>query len=410
MAINAICTNCLQKTKVGEKFAGRKALCPLCESSILIPKAGEQAAEAAPLDFVTVIDRFKISDWDKLYCKAVTSQGLAKERAVRSAVIDVRKRMRSGQGKLPIGEVFVTDGVISGAQHQKISDVISRKSEPSRAGAEEAKKACPNCFETISADSKKCPYCAEDLGDLRIMDMCPNCKHQQPPAGRFCQECGADIETGLVGGVSNRKCPRCGMMSSGTETICPICKTSFDKPAGLVTAERTAKKVVTTFRNNVGYLILLAMIIAGLWAYKHREELWTGFRSELHGASETQLQDAVDEWIEALKYGDLGTLNAMVTKGRIEKSDIASILGHPGTEIQEILSIEKSDTNTKKDRAVVYVATKIRIPPKDTPGGGGNLEMMSKLLGGDESSKTIHTAKTAWHWALKDKRWLYVNE
>ena len=44
MAISATCTKCLQVLKVAEKFAGRKALCPLCENAVAIPKEGEKAA------------------------------------------------------------------------------------------------------------------------------------------------------------------------------------------------------------------------------------------------------------------------------------------------------------------------------------------------------------------------------
>ena len=94
MSISATCIKCLQVMKVAEKFAGRKALCPLCENFVAIPKQGEKAAAVAAVDFSTVIDRFAISDWDKAYCKLIVSQELVQKKAVRSAVIDVRNGNR----------------------------------------------------------------------------------------------------------------------------------------------------------------------------------------------------------------------------------------------------------------------------------------------------------------------------
>ncbi|MFC1671628.1 zinc ribbon domain-containing protein [Planctomycetota bacterium] len=402
MAINATCGRCLQRIKVDPKFAGRKALCPVCEGAVPIPKEGEPGEAVTPVDFLNVIEHFKISDWDKAYCRAALNEGAADEAVIRKSVIGVRRRVKSGLDAIPIGELLVTEGILSAGQHKELVNEVSRKGKPG-----EEHKACPNCFEGVPASSKKCPYCGEFLGDLQVMDMCPNCKCQQAPGGKFCQDCGADMDSGLVSGPSKKRCPRCGVLTTSMVSVCPVCQTPFDKSAASVSAGKAATKFLTTFKNNMGYLILIALVCVGIWAYKNKDSLLGTVRTELHGEAETKIEDAVREWIEAVKYGDIATLNSMLVSGSVSKKDIPAILGHPGAEIKEIMSVEKTDIKIRGNQATVYVDSKIRIPPKDKSGAGSNIEALGNILGGDQSSTTVKQAKTTWRWASKDDRWLF---
>ncbi len=401
MAINATCGRCLQRVKVDARFAGRKALCPVCDGAVPIPKEGEAGQAVSPVDFVSVIDHFKISDWDKAYCMAAAKGGVS-EAAVRKCVIGVRRRVKSGLEAVPVGELLVTEGVLSSAQHKKLIHAVSKKDKVG-----EKVTQCPNCFEEIPASSDKCRYCGEILGDLSVMDMCPNCKAQQSAGGRFCQECGADMESGLITGVSKRRCPRCGVLSSSMVAICPVCQTPFDRSAAAASAGVAATKLARVFKDNMGYLILLGLILLGMWAYKNQDRLLGRVRSELHGERETKIEDAVDDWIKAVRYRDVDTMNTLVSGAKITEKDIPRILGHPGVEIKEILEVNRTDIRLVGDRASVYVDTKIRIPQKGADGAASNIEALGNILQKDGASKTVLKANTTWHWVLKDDRWLF---
>ena len=153
------------------------------------------------------------------------------------------------------------------------------------------------------------------------------------------------------------------------------------------------------------------MVFGGLWLYKNRERLWTEFRAEVHGVAETQLQDAVNEWIAALKYGDVDALSTMVNKGQVQKSDIPRILGHEGQTIQEIMEVEISEIKPSVDGsfATAYVDTKIRIPKAKSDTSSG-MEAMAEALQAGKESKSVKRAKVSWKWVNEGGKWVYVNE
>jgi hypothetical protein len=216
------------------------------------------------------------------------------------------------------------------------------------------------------------------------------------------------MESGLITGPSKRRCPRCGVLSSSMVEICPVCQTPFDRSAAAASAGTAASKLAKTFKDNLGYLILIALVLLGVWAYKNRARLMGTVRTGLHGEVETKIEDAVREWIQAVKYRDIDTMNTLVSGGGIAEKDLPAILGHDGVEIKEIMSVRKTDVKIRGDRAAVYVDTKIRVPSKDKSGAASDIEALGNILQKEGASPTVRTSKVTWHWVLKDGRWLYV--
>lgn len=51
--------------------------------------------------------------------------------------------------------------------------------------------------------------------------MCPNCHKCIPKTSRFCQYCGAEIESEKI--TNFKKCPNCGHLTKETDSFCTGC-------------------------------------------------------------------------------------------------------------------------------------------------------------------------------------------
>ena len=82
--------------------------------------------------------------------------------------------------------------------------------------AADASVACPDCRQSIPADSKFCPRCGHQL---LIFSQCGQCGKNLTPHARFCSRCGHPVAEK----AAPRKCPHCGTENLPDSVYCNQC-------------------------------------------------------------------------------------------------------------------------------------------------------------------------------------------
>ena len=271
-------------------------------------------------------------------------------------------------------------------------------------------KKCPNCFEINVAKTDKCKYCGEFLGKYDLNEICPNCKEEQVPENKYCRNCGVNMKTGLIDGMTRRPCPRCGIISSGMETVCVVCQTPLDATPSQVKVEKAAQSFIKVFADNFSLIILLAFIVTGAYVVVNWNKVRTSFSSSYYGSEEAELRDAVRRLAAALKYHDWNSIQQMV-KGtlQLDYSCFAMVTGISKVKDPEavytLVECKISGINISGNQAMVYMdlvykktsRRKLKTPdtkPKDTLEAWAEMSRKLKEAGGSSAEKLAVT----WEW------------
>lgn len=232
---------------------------------------------------------------------------------------------------------------------------------------------CPNCFEQIQPRSTTCDFCGVKLQNVELTVACLQCGHSQPPGGNFCRACGVELKTGrLPDRPGKRPCPRCGLTSSGSETICVVCGTSFDRwPLG-VRLQDAAAGVTRTVSAHLGKAFIVALLAGGGWAWVNRDRIDRQVQGALHGERIASVRRAADEIIRFLPYRDAASIMARMTpeaQARLRErgeEELAALWGRQvDTETLTALAIQEVRPGDpgQSERTLVYLKAEILLPP-----------------------------------------------
>lgn len=232
---------------------------------------------------------------------------------------------------------------------------------------------CPNCFEKIPLRSVRCSFCGVPFDKVELTVACLQCGHSQPPGGTFCRACGVELATGrLPNRPGKRPCPRCGLTSSGSETICVVCGTSFDRWPIAVRLQDATAGLSRAVSAHLGKAFIVALLAGGGWAWLNRDRIDRQIQSALHGERVADVRRAADEIIRFLPYRDAASIMARMTpeaQARLRErgeEELAALWGRQsdtetlaGLAIQEIRPGDPGES----ERTLVYLKAEVLLPP-----------------------------------------------
>jgi CRP-like cAMP-binding protein len=311
-----------------------------------------------------------LSEANRRYLGALRSEGWVAD----ADLAPVLKELRASP-PTPLGDVLMKRGLLTEAQHQKIVRALNKEEAASRDETPLPADAvdCPNCFEQIQRKSYSCRFCGVQLQKVELTVSCPQCGHSQPPQGRFCRACGVDLKTGrLPGRPEKRPCPRCGLTSSGSETICVVCGTAFDRSPVLVRVQDALGSVFVFARAHVGKVVFLA-ILAGLgWVWLNRDRLSRELQGALYGREIADARRAAEEIVRFIPYRDAASIHARMTpeaRRRLEQGgekELAALWGRQ-SDTETLVSLDVQDVQSDDVRQRVYLKATVRLPPDGSP-------------------------------------------
>lgn len=289
---------------------------------------------------------------------------------------------------------------------------VSQKAE-----AGEGEKKCPNCFEYSDSKVKSCAYCGEFMGKYELNETCPNCKEEQPPGNQYCCKCGVNIKSGLYDGVVRRTCPRCGILSSGMETVCVVCKTPLDASATVVRSEDNLKKVVRFISDNAAVLFLLCFLAIAAYITVHWREIEGSFTGSYYGKEEAGLRKEVQGFSAALKYRDWATISQMLTTpqklGYRDFPKVAGISRPRGTALYELDFAEVSKVTISGTDATVYLdlaCRKFDMNADEERAAEEDLTSWMSKLKETGAQSAVQKQPVTWRWSNLDGKWLRILE
>ncbi len=409
MPVEVACPSCGQRFSVDDKYAGRRAKCGVCNAVVQIP-GPEPAGSGAPRTLGQAVERLDLREWETEYLRVLVALGADEPRLV-AALNESRRPGVVSDRSLP--EFLVAKGVIEeGLSHRAKLALKPRDDVASKATArvERVGCECPNCFQAIQPAWKSCPYCGERLKDEpELLTQCPNCKTDQPQGSRFCFECGAHLEPGMYEELAGKRCPRCGLVSFGKGTTCLRCGTAFNAPAPRVSPRELGPQLMATLKQLRTPLLGALVVVGVILGWGHIRGLASqgpkgAVSSLIHGQSEAALRSRVEEWNEALQYGDYERLATMfepdlnATAAQVPAL-IPAIAGFdPSRSRISEMSTERIESSGTT--GTVYVKLSIRdIDPGSRPGGGAPI-----VLGGGKTTQQL-----TWKWAQgSDGAWYFV--
>jgi membrane protease subunit (stomatin/prohibitin family) len=80
----------------------------------------------------------------------------------------------------------------------------------------QADAKCPECDNSIPAQSKFCPDCGHQL---LVFEQCPRCSKNLTPTAKFCSRCGHSVEEK----TATKFCPNCGNENLAEAVFCNEC-------------------------------------------------------------------------------------------------------------------------------------------------------------------------------------------
>ncbi len=444
-SVRVVCPNCAHSLEMHEKFLGRKLLCSRCETKYRIP--GAAAPGAAPVEGRTETEPApaparrpptgghaavspglpaeapRTAEDPKRYLKVAAERGF-----VTGAMLEKcqgayeRYLLHSGRGqKQSIGEFLVERGFVTPEENRMVVLVLNRSSAIDKRGLHAAARTpsrgpgmreCPNCFEAIHESARTCRYCGVLLEEPEVSEQCPNCFSSQAPGGPFCRNCGANMSTGLIGDQTRRRCPKCGVLAAGMETICVVCRTPFDRPEAAVLAAAAARGIFQRIYDHRGFLLLGLVILGAFWLFRNRDRLSSGVSEQLYGAEEASLRKRLTEFTLALKYGNHDGIGKLIRSGgkTLAGDDVRRawtvLTGAPAPEdgVEEAtvqrLAVDGLEATVYADLVIRFAKVEKPKPADPDLGAIGGL-----LGGGSPSTKKV---QCTWRWAFVEDRWYCV--
>ncbi len=401
MPVDFQCEQCYEKISAKEALVGRRVLCPMCDTILAVPTKGA-ARPVLEHDLSESIPRFKLTEWDRAYAARALEIGKVKPDRLRQAIRSLRRAQRSGKGA-SLNESLLQSHFIAEADDRAVQQSIRG------AAAEGGQRftECPNCFATIPASSgtRQCSYCGQLLGEIHVMDMCPNCKAEQHMGKKLCNSCGADMSTGIMPNQPVRKCPRCGTAIRGELRSCPLCDTAMHRSVAGVALEEELRRGGRLIKHWLPIAAVLAICIASVWLGLNWEKL-------VYGKARVSLDKRVAALDDALKYGDLDAIAKVIDPGlkhQATETTRAAILGadQPGERIRSVLEIRHVNFSVGKTNASVYTKTRVSLQPLqqsvriktsgDLPAAAEGMGLMSRKRSGN----------VAWKWIRRSGAWYY---
>jgi DNA-directed RNA polymerase subunit RPC12/RpoP len=410
MNVRFQCTRCQEKIALHEKFVGRKVACPMCETRLVVPRPDEEPLFVAQ-DIALALEHFKLTAWDRAFARKALENDFVGPQALHEAVTNVRRAMQKRR-KLTIDEFLLSRKAIT-SQHALITRKLVKALPGSGELAGEALAECPNCFETIKANARVCPYCGQKIGDLSVMAMCPACKREQPPKRKFCVGCGADMATGVKPGSQEKVCARCGELEIHGSPVCRACGTDLSRtPSDLAKAD-SARRTKEWIANHSLSLVVALLAVAALVVWMKRAEV----KAWLFGADRAALDARLEGFDDALRYGDLDTLAKMLdpelpkSKRKADPRLRALILGSedPSMFVREVESIEHDKINFADDArsATVYTQTRGRLGEGEHAKSVESSADLPAVIGIGGKRKGL-SAQVAWKWVERKGEWYYA--
>ncbi len=387
--IQFACPECGHPLRASREFAGRRSLCGACRSAVEIPTDTPErpspaidAAKGLPAAVATT----RTSAWEAAYAQAVVALG-ADEVAVASAV---RDRGATGGRMSSLPTMLAARGLVD---HETSRRAMVMARRAIRGGgpvsSDEQFEECPNCFSFLSTRDRACPYCGQRRADDELLEMCPNCKAEQPGGQETCLACGADMRSGLL--------PIGRLAARGTAPQ------SLPAPAPTVRRARAGRTALLgSVLSYAALALLIAVVVGGIWALRHRDEL-------VLGRSGAALNRSVIRFTEALRFGDKETLAALIDPAAgMSAESIASRLpaitgGDAG---QEVLSIECKPPIVAGDSATVYaeVVLKRADATLSEEHATEALEQVNALTG----RASTNARRLTWKWVRHGESWFYA--
>lgn len=419
-------------------------MCPHCEELIEIPRMGATAVKAAAAPGIVVAPVVSAAHSGggtgtavaappatsvaetspalaeaQSYLKLACEKGVLNAESAKKYFSLFRQLNAKGHAYAAISEMMVERGFLTAEQNQGLVRALNkglRRNPTKVVRAGEALKECPNCFEMIKQEAKSCRWCGALFEQLEILEECANCGTVQPPENRFCKSCGANVQTGMIGELTRRKCPRCGIVAGGMETVCVVCGTAFDRATASVQAEKAGMSAVQFVKDRMGWVYLALFVIAGIWLYRNSEQLKDKASEQLRGTEETAVRNAFSKFESALEFANYAGLAQMIDpqakSGVIDAKTVKERL-------KTIAGIEKEGETVKKavlqqvqvngTRATTYVSITIALPepPPPPPGGGDAGDPIGKIDLIGKGGPKERTVQTTWNWVSRDGAWLY---
>jgi len=406
------CRHCLNKLSAAEGLVGRHMECPMCETVLTVP-APDASRGFAEQNLLEALDRFKLSDWDRAYARKALEMEVADSRTVGEAVVAVRSAARKGR-KRSVGEELLRKGAIDRQKDLNIRELVRGATRPKGKLTE-----CANCFETIAADATVCPYCGQEFGDLLVMQMCPNCKREQPSGAKECSGCGADMVTGLKSGGYVTRCPRCGQVALPGQVECLLCGTSLSRSVESIRREEKIERVKQWIALHSLSLMLAGMLIAGLVVWKYWSDIRRVVSSFVVGEDQTALKERLEAFDSALKFADFRTPTDMIDPSlglQATERTRSCILGGQdlATVVERVDEIGHPEMQLDKGAGAATVYTKVRGRLVAAGTEGVKVESSADLpgvlanLAGGAKSKTALSSEVTWRWVLRKGRWYYA--
>lgn len=406
MAIRFQCSHCMDILKVTDTVAGRRIRCPLCETAIQVPAASPDTI-FLDMPVSDQLARWSLEPYDRACAGQLLDLEMCEFKALRRGVLALRKKQTQN-----LLELLRSQGTISAGDRKAVHLLVK--------GAMESKKQeelsdCPNCFAHVKATAKKCPYCKQRLGELLIQDMCPNCKGEQPAGREWCRTCGANMETGLMPGVRLPRCPKCDHPVADAEALlCPRCRTRLDQSRAAVRTREYARVARNWWSVHSLQILLLAVGLAGLYAYTHWRSIRSGMQDKVLGTELAELYRRVDRMDQALRFNDRDGIRRLIdptVKVSVDDALIATMLGAPGAKILSLESIEHPIREIRGDGQTADIYTKTEgyltkgPAPDKTMNSSADIGKVARNLG--EGNARLN-GTIPWVWVYRNGKWYYA--
>lgn len=390
------CDYCLQIMQVPAAAAGRKILCPLCGDPMTVPKPGDNP-RFKKFVLRDAIDKFKYTEWDREFARAVLVQGKLPEKTLSAAIGTFMKASRKNSD-LTLATHIQNQGLLAAGDISALRKLVKGAAKPGATPAATQFVQCPNCFANVDPAKRSCKFCGQRLTDQALVT-CPACKHEQEKkeGGRVCVRCKANLQTGLKEKV--QRCPGCNGVVYGDPTQCPHCQAIL-KTASQIAAERRAegeraqkkkvRKKVTRIAAAAGILLLAILAWFPIRAL---------FRTMSVGSAQSSLEDRLKAFSKTLTENNPDALAPFLAPelrdmAPADRLRLVCTGQKKGAAVKSINSVTPLEIEMSEDEKSAFVTSALKIVLDHKESGAASAFIRPKT----------YTAE--WYWVRKDGNWL----